>query len=72
VHRFLLGYKAGGQKSFFECWLTAGELADVRFGLMDLLDQDVDRAHIFQLDPRQHIQQLGCAKPVPHSAFMIL
>ncbi|GHT84352.1 hypothetical protein AGMMS49960_08770 [Betaproteobacteria bacterium] len=72
VHRFLLGYKAGGQKSFFECWLTAGELAVVRLGLMEQLDIVEDRAHIFQLDPRQRILQLGCAKPVPHSAFMIL
>jgi CRISPR/Cas system-associated endoribonuclease Cas2 len=23
VHRYLMGYKVGGQKSFFECWLTA-------------------------------------------------
>ena len=23
VHKYLLGYRVGGQKSFFECWLTA-------------------------------------------------
>ncbi|MDR3221640.1 MAG: CRISPR-associated endonuclease Cas2 [Candidatus Accumulibacter sp.] len=71
VHRFLLGYKTGGQKSFFECWLTQGELADVRRGLVERLDLDEDRAHVFQLDPRQHIRQLGCAQPV-HKQFMIL
>jgi CRISPR-associated protein Cas2 len=71
VHRFLLGYKTGGQKSFFECWLTKGELADVRRGLVEWLDLDQDRAHVFQLDPRQHIRQLGCAQPV-HKQFMIL
>ncbi|MDR2451813.1 MAG: CRISPR-associated endonuclease Cas2 [Candidatus Accumulibacter sp.] len=71
VHRFLLGYKAGGQKSFFECWLTRGELAEVRRGLVERLDLDEDRAHIFQLDPRQHIRQLGCAQPVCRQ-FMIL
>jgi hypothetical protein len=26
----LIGYKVGGQKSFFECWLTAAELREVR------------------------------------------
>jgi CRISPR-associated protein Cas2 len=71
VRRFLVGYKAGGQKSLFECWLTKGELAKVRRGLVELLDKDEDRAHIFQLDPRQHIRQLGCAQPV-RQQFMIL
>ncbi|MDR1853979.1 MAG: CRISPR-associated endonuclease Cas2 [Azoarcus sp.] len=71
VHKFLLGYKAGGQKSFFECWLTAGELAQVRQGLQERLDNEEDRAHIFQLDPRQRIRQIGTAKPVAEN-FMIL
>jgi CRISPR-associated protein Cas2 len=71
VHRFLLGYKTGGQKSLFECWLTRGELAEVRRGLVEHLDKNEDRAHIFQLDPRQRIRQLGCAEP-PRQRFMIL
>ena len=53
VHRFLLGYKAGGQKSFFECWLTPAELRHVQDELTRLLDAVTDRAHLFQLDPRQ-------------------
>ncbi|MDR2507131.1 MAG: CRISPR-associated endonuclease Cas2 [Candidatus Accumulibacter sp.] len=65
VHKFLMGYKAGGQKSFFECWLTAGELAQVRLGLLERMSVDEDRAHIFQLDPRQQIQRFGVAAPVP-------
>ena len=38
VHRFLLGYKAGGQKSFFECWLTPAELRHVQDELTRLLE----------------------------------
>lgn len=72
VHKFLLGYKVGGQKSFFECWLTAGELNDVRRGLAERLDESDDRAHIFQLDPRQEISRLGSALPVNTGSFMIL
>jgi CRISPR-associated protein Cas2 len=72
VHRFLLGYKAGGQKSFFECWLTHGELTSVRRGLIERLDLDEDRAHIFQLDPRQKSTCLGSAHPILTGAFMIL
>lgn len=30
VHKFLLGYKVGGQKSFVECWLTSAELKELR------------------------------------------
>lgn len=72
VHKFLLGYKVGGQKSFFECWLTAGELNDIRRGLAERLDEADDRAHIFQLDPRQKISCLGSALPVNAGSFMIL
>jgi CRISPR-associated protein Cas2 len=72
VHKFLLGYKVGGQKSFFECWLTAGELNDVRRGLAERLEPNDDRAHIFQLDPRQKISCLGSAQPVNTGSFMIL
>lgn len=72
VHKFLKGYKVGGQKSFFECWLTAGELKDVRRGLAERMHTQDDRAHIFQLDPRQHINILGTAQTVNSGTFMIL
>lgn len=72
VHRFLLGYKVGGQKSFFECWLTPSELRVVRAGLLARMEIDEDRAHIFQLDPRQQPIQLGCAKAPQSGPFMIL
>ena len=72
VHKFLLGYKAGGQKSFFECWLTPSELKNVRHGLHQRIENGEDRAHIFQMDARQRTQCLGIARP-PHSgAFMIV
>lgn len=72
VHRFLQGYRVGGQKSFFECWLSPAELRDVRRGLTERLVPAEDRAHIFQLDPRQHPACLGAAVPPLDGAFMIL
>lgn len=72
THRYLLGYKVGGQKSFFECWLTPTELRDVQLTLQTLLLPSEDRAHIFQLDPRQRIESLGIATPPPVAAFMIV
>ena len=72
VHRFLLGYKVGGQKSFFECWLSSAELRLVQRTLATLLDGSVDRAHIFQLDPRMKNQGLGLAGNPGIPIFMIV
>lgn len=72
VHKFLLGYKVGGQKSFFECWLTPAELRTVRSGLLARLDLKKDRAHIFQLDPRMSCRHLGAARPVQDGPFLVL
>ena len=38
VHHYLLGFKVGGQKSFFECWLTPPELRGVRATLSAMID----------------------------------
>jgi CRISPR-associated protein Cas2 len=52
VCKYLTGYKVGGQKSVFECWLTEGELRQVRHDLDELMDRDEDRLNILVLDPR--------------------
>ena len=72
VHRYLLGFKVGGQKSFYECWLTAAELAAVRRTLEALLDPAEDRAHIFQLDARMKTEGLGRATRPVTDLFMIV
>jgi len=71
VHRFMLGYKVGGQKSFYECWLTDGERATVVSGLLDLIDPADDRVHLFQLDPRMAPRCFGVAKPFRDSFFTV-
>lgn len=65
VHRYLLGYKVGGQKSFFECWFTPAELRQARRELAALIDPEEDRVHIFQLDPRMKMEGLGIAVACP-------
>lgn len=72
VHRYLMGYKVGGQKSFFECWLTAAELREVRNTLAELLALSEDRAHIFQLDPRMRRDMLGRATQPVTDVFLII
>lgn len=72
VRKYLLAYKVGGQKSFFECWLTPAELHEVRSTLNMLIDPDEDRAHIFQLDPRMKCDFMGLATQPVTSVFMII
>lgn len=73
VHHFLQGYKVGGQKSFFECWLTPPELCEVQSTLNTLMDVAEDRVHIFQLDPRMVAQCHGQANSLKINApFMVL
>lgn len=74
VHKYLLGFKVGGQKSFFECWFTPPELRTAQRELAGLIDPVEDRVHIFQLDPRMRMEGLGIAvPPTPTSAaFMVL
>ena len=72
VHKYLLGYRVGGQKSFFECWLTPTELREVRRTLETMLDTTEDRAHIFQLDPRMKNEGLGLAAAPVTDVFMIV
>jgi CRISPR-associated protein Cas2 len=73
VHRFLNGYKIGGQKSFCECWLTPAELREVQRELTGLIEPVEDRVHIFQLDPRMEMECLGVATPPrPGAVVMVL
>lgn len=74
VHKYLLGFKVGGQKSFFECWFTTAELRTAQRELTALIDVAEDRVHIFQLDQRMKMEGLGIAvPPAPTSAaFMVL
>lgn len=71
VYKYLLGYRVGGQKSFFECWLTPAELRAVQSMLSQLIDLDEDRVHIFQLDPRMECDRLGLAKAPATEVFLL-
>jgi CRISPR-associated protein Cas2 len=72
VHRFLLGYKVGGQKSFYECWLTPAERQHVMAELAGFIDPDEDRVHVFQLDPRMAPKCFGIARSVQSTTFTIV
>lgn len=72
VHKFLLGYKVGGQKSFFECWFTPAELRHVRETLNEITNPAEDRVHLFYLGAGQKSAYFGRAHFVPvGQAFII-
>lgn len=69
VRYFLKGFSTGGQKSVFECFLTQGELREVISGVSDIIDESVDRIHIFSLDGKSRSHILGAAVPPKDPEF---
>ena len=63
VREILKGYSTGGQKSVFECYLTAGEVKQVEAELAEAIDTEEDRVHIFIPDGRSRVHTLGLATP---------
>ncbi len=65
-------FAISGQKSFYECLLSARERAMLETSLSNLIDESVDRVHFFQLDPRQKPQFFGKAFRQSTVPFMII
>jgi CRISPR-associated protein Cas2 len=67
--RLVKGHAVGGQKSLYECWMTAGELQQAMGALRSLIDPDSDRVAVVRLDPRAAVHTLGVAVPPQDGAF---
>jgi CRISPR-associated protein Cas2 len=63
------GQAVGGQKSLYECWLTAGELQQAMHALRTLIDPVTDRVLFVRLDPRATMHTLGVAMPPQDGEF---
>lgn len=72
VCKYLTGFKVGGQKSVYECWVTPAELRTMRGELEDLMDRTEDRLHIVALDPRMQTRCFGVATPFQPGHFSIV
>ena len=72
VHKTVQAYAVGGQKSFYECWLTQTELRSLKRTLRDLIELSQDCVHIFQLDPRITPFFYGLAERQPMQPFLIV
>ncbi len=57
----LKDYASGGQKSAFECYLTAGERAELLFRVEQIMDADDDSFLVIKLTNRDAVNILGCA-----------
>jgi CRISPR-associated protein Cas2 len=53
------GYATGGQKSFYEIFLTDREKADLLHDMALVLDESEDRFFLLRLDPRSRVHTLG-------------
>lgn len=72
VHKLVKAYAIGGQKSFYECWLTVSELCELRENLALEIDAELDRVHLFQLDSRMQPMLFGVACRAAMQPFMIV
>lgn len=72
VRKEVRAYAVGGQKSFYECWMTDSEYGELLDTLRDLIDPKTDRVHFFELDPRQQPLFFGQASRQSIQPFMIL
>jgi CRISPR-associated protein Cas2 len=72
VHNCVKAYAVGGQKSFYECWMTPAECRSLRNKLEKLADFKEDTIHFFQLDPRMQPLFYGQANRRSTQPFMIV
>lgn len=72
IHRLVSSYAIGGQKSFYECWMTNSDFILLFQSLENLIRLEADRIHCFDLDPRIKPALFGAARRQSFQPFMIL
>jgi CRISPR-associated protein Cas2 len=59
----------GGQKSFYECWLTVAELHALMAELRSRMSTEADRVVLIRLDARSQSITLGQAEPITNTDY---
>ncbi|MBV7387277.1 CRISPR-associated endonuclease Cas2 [Pasteurellaceae bacterium TAE3-ERU1] len=72
VHKAVEAYAVGGQKSFYDCWMTKTELLALKQRLTELMECDCDRAYFFQLHPMCKQYFYGVAKTQSVEPFLFI
>jgi len=65
----LRGYATGGQKSVFECYLTAAEKRALIEAVREVIEPAEDRFLLLRLDARRPVHGLGIAVAPTDPAF---
>ncbi len=64
-------YRAEGQRSVAECWMTSAECESLMRALLQEIDESEDRLHMVRLDPRQEPLLFGVARSSDGGPFVI-
>jgi hypothetical protein len=71
VTKRVKAWKASGQRSVAECWLTVGQRGAMLSATIPVLDAVNDRWVIVQLDPRHKVIEYGVSQRRVHNIFLI-
>ena len=72
VKKLLTSFAISGQKSFYECWVTACELKQLLKNIEERIDSATDRVHFFELDESHFSVFLGDARRQSIEPFLIV
>ncbi len=72
ILKLIKSYAIGGQKSFYECWMTKQELKAFLGDVIELIDAQTDSVMIFQLDPRLKPQIEGQHTRIAFDPFVVI
>jgi CRISPR-associated protein Cas2 len=65
-------HSLGGQKSFYECWLTVGELQSLMAQMRQRIDVETDRVVFVRLDSRIPSIQMGSAQAIVNTDYFYI
>jgi CRISPR-associated protein Cas2 len=71
VHRAIKAWKASGQKSVAECWLSPDQRTILMRQLAAKIDNNEDKLQLMRLDPRSEVMMFGIAHRPQMGAFVI-
>lgn len=72
ILRRIKAFSIGGQKSFYECWMTKNELEQFTRETLLLIDPARDKIDIFQLDPRCKPEFFGLDHRIACNPFVVI
>ena len=72
ILRKIKAFSIGGQKSFYECWMTTNELEQFTKEVRLLIDPHCDKVDIFQLDPRCKPEISGIDHRIAFDPFVVI